>query len=144
MISSSQRKVRESAVCLLLRDRRGLWTRAINAIKVELYRWQVKMKQQERNSHCLLSQPQLCAHTLLTHCHLSLSQALASSPTAPTGPGEHMPLPNIHLLPAGLTTYLKWACHRDPFRFHDAECMLGAQVNTCYLVSYTQEHTQYT
>ena len=61
-----------------------------------------KMKQQEQNSHCFLSQPRLFAHTLLARCHLSLSQALASSPTAPTRPGQHMPLPNIHLLPAGL------------------------------------------
>ncbi|KAI9529778.1 hypothetical protein NQZ68_008017 [Dissostichus eleginoides] len=60
------------------------------------------MKQQEQDSHCFLSQPQLCAHTLLAHCHLSLSQALASSPTAPARPGQHMPPPNIHLLPAGL------------------------------------------
>lgn len=78
------------------------WTRAINKIKAEIYHWQGKMKQQEQNSHCFLSQPQLCAHTLLAHYHLSLSQALASSPTAPTRPRQHMPLPNIHLLPAGL------------------------------------------
>lgn len=77
-------------------------TLAINKIKVKIYHWQGEMEQQEQNSHCFLSQPQLCAHTLLTHCHLSLSQALASSPTVPTRPGQHMPLPNIHLLPAGL------------------------------------------
>ncbi|CAB1446707.1 unnamed protein product [Pleuronectes platessa] len=61
-----------------------------------------KMEQQEQESHCFLSQSLLCAYTLPAHCHLSLSQALASSPTAPTRPGQHTPLPNIHLLPAGL------------------------------------------
>lgn len=130
-------------VCPLLRLNRERWTRAINKIKVEIYHWQGKMKQQEQNSHCFLSQPQLCAHTLLAHCHLSLSQALASSPTAPTRPGQRMPLPNIHLLPAGLRAHLKWACHRDPFRFL-LRCVPGAQVNACYSVSYTRtKHTMH-
>lgn len=97
------------------------WSHAINKIKVKIYHWQGKMEQQEQSSHCFLSQPQLCAYTLLTHCHLSLSQALASSPTAPTRPGQHMPLPNIHLLPAGLPANLKWACHWDLFRFFCSE-----------------------
>lgn len=77
-------------------------TPAINRIKLEIYHWQGKMEQQGWDSHCFLSQPQLCAHTLIAHCHLSLSQALASSPTVPTMPGRHMPLTNIHLLPTGL------------------------------------------
>lgn len=81
------------------------WTWAINKIKMEMYHWQGKMEKWEQNSHCFLSQPQLCAHTLLAHCHLSLSQALASSPTALTRPGQYMPPPrpfDIHLLLAGL------------------------------------------
>lgn len=93
---------KSKAAWMLFRLHHERRTRAINKIKTKIYHWQGKMKQQEQNSYCFLSQPQLCAHTLLAHCHLSLSQALASSPTAPTRPGQHMPLPNIHLLPAGL------------------------------------------
>lgn len=115
------------------------WSRAINKIKVEIYHWQGKMDQQEQNPHCFLSQPQLCAHTLLAHCHLSLSQALASSPTAPTRPGQHMPLPNIHLLPAGLPAYLKRACHWDPFRFLCTESCAHRWI--CVIVPSTLKRT---
>lgn len=104
LVPSEQRKKKKSwwNGCLYAVPTQSWALDSINEIKAEAYHWQRKMKQQEQSSHCFLSQPQLCAHTLLAHCHLSLSQALASSPTASTRPGQHMPLPNIHLLPAGL------------------------------------------
>lgn len=95
---SIQTKVKAGIIVQVLCE---CWTCAIHKIKEEINHWQWKMEQHEYNSHCFLSQPQLCAHSLLAHCHLSLSQALASSPTAPTRPGQCMPLPNIHLLPSG-------------------------------------------
>lgn len=71
-----------------------------------------KPTQREQNSYCFLSQPQLRAHALLAHRHLSLSRALASSPTEPTRPGQHLSQPNIHLLPAGIACI----CHRGLFK----------------------------
>lgn len=79
--------MQRTAACTLLRLHRASWTGAINEIKTKIYHWQRKMKQQVQNSYCFLSQPQLRAHTLVARGHLSLSQALASSPTAPTRPG---------------------------------------------------------
>ncbi len=109
---------------------------SINEINVEVYHSQRKMKQQEQNSHCFLSQPQLCAHTRLAHCHLSLSQALAFSPTVSTRPGQHMPLPNIHLLPAGLLRISSGPVIETCLDFPALPAQ-HVQVSMCYLVGDT-------
>lgn len=62
------------------------------------------------------------ARTLSMHArHLSLSRALASSPTAPTRPGRHLSQPNIHLLPAGGARIR----HRDAFKLYRAGAKHG-------------------
>lgn len=89
----------------------------ISKMKMEIYHWRWKMKQQEHSSDCFLSWPQLWAHTLLTCCHLSLSRAFASSPTvlARTGAAHATAKPSIRALQDP-----KQVCHWELLKFNRA------------------------
>lgn len=102
----------------------------ISKMKMEIYHWRWKMKQQQHSSDCFLSWPQLWAHTLLTCCHLSLSRAFASSPAglARTGAARATAKPSLRALQD-----LKQVCHWELLKFNragDARRVGHAHVHT--------------